>query len=207
MVNWLVIIVLGVLLGVASAIFDLSFLLVTAILVGCAIFMIGRMYYIGLYSTNMKAVRKYIEKHKKEPAMNFFLVVENGTKEEEIKAIDEIIATAKNDTIKRTYEMNKALRLEDFDQAEEIAQSLENNEYGKYGLALVAANRGQYDEAEDYSFFTIWMKYAVQAEIAYHQKDKEKFKQYANDAIQTAKGVQRFVLVTGFKKAELEQVW
>lgn len=205
MVNWPLFIALGVILGVATAMFEFPYVYAVIILVAIVIFMIVRMYYIALYSTNMKAVKKYIQKHKKEPVMNFFLQVADGTKEDEIKAIDQVISTAKNSNIKRTYEMNRAIRLQDFDLAEEIAQSISDNEYGKYGLAIIAASRGNYEEAEEYSFFTLWMKWAVQAEIAYSQKNREKYDENVQKTIDASKGVQRFVVIHNFRKAEQEQ--
>ena len=159
------------------------------------------MCYIAYFSTDMVKVKKYIVKKKKDPFMNFLLAVESGTKEQEIEAADKVIAHYKQPTMKNTYEMNRAIRLEDFERAHEFADKLMKTRYGPYGKALIAAILGNREEAKSYSLKTDWMEEAIEAELALYEGDKIAFEKYSKKAIEGTKGIQRFMFIHGFNKS------
>lgn len=121
MINWFQIIILGLVVGVVSAVFDLPFWIGGGFISVIALLTIANMIYQVYFSTNMKQVKKYIIKHKKDPFMKFILTMESGSKEEELAAIDEVIAHYKQPAMKNTFEMNRAILLEDYQRANEFA--------------------------------------------------------------------------------------
>lgn len=207
MINWFYVMILGVAVGVISAMLDWPFSVSISIIVIFALCSIGYMFYIAFASTNLLKIKKYIVKHKKDPMLNYILVVENGTKEEEIEAMDRIIAHYKQPVIKHTYQMNRAIRIGDFELAEQFADRLMDTPNGPYGKASIAAFWGDRELAKSYPLKKAWMIYAVDAQLALAEDDKEAFHQFAAKAIDAAKGLQRYSLYYSFKKAELEQEW
>lgn len=207
MINWIYVIILGVTVGLISAMLDWPFSVSISIIVLFALCSIGYMYYIAFASTNLLKIKKYIEKHKKDPMLNYILVVENGTKEEEIGAMDRIIAHYKQPVIKHTYEMNRALRLNDFERAEQFADKLLDTPNGLYGKASIAALSGNRDLAKSYPLKKVWMNDAVDAQLALAENNIELFDQSAAKAIEGAKGLQRYSLYFSLKKAKQEHEW
>lgn len=207
MINWIYVIILGVTVGLISAMLDWPFSVSISIIVLFALCSIGYMYYIAFASTNLLKIKKYIEKHKKDPMLNYILVVENGTKEEEIEAMDRIIAHYKQPVIKHTYEMNRALRLNDFERAEQFADKLLDSPNGLYGKASIAALLGNRDLAKSYPLKKVWMNDAVDAQLALAENNIELFDQSAAKAIEGAKGLQRYSLYFSLKKAKQEHEW
>lgn len=207
MINWIYVIILGVTVGLISAMLDWPFSVSISIIVLFALCSIGYMYYIAFASTNLLKIKKYIEKHKKDPMLNYILVVENGTKEEEIGAMDRIIAHYKQPVIKHTYEMNRALRLNDFERAEQFADKLLDTPNGLYGKASIAALLGNRDLAKSYPLKKVWMNDAVDAQLALAENNIVLFDQSAAKAIEGAKGLQRYSLYFSLKKAKQEHEW
>ncbi|MEG0470983.1 MAG: hypothetical protein RR588_01485 [Solibacillus sp.] len=207
MVNWLQIIILGLVVGVASGVFNLPFLLSVGIITGFGLLAIGNMLHKVYLSTNMKQVKKYIENHKKDPFMKFILTVENGTKEEELAAMEEVIAHYKQPAMKNTFEMNRAILLEDYDRAHNFAEQLKNTHHRLYGKALIAAVQGNEAQMAEYDIKREWMKYAIEAALAVAKKDQQRFEQASVRAVNASKGIQRFLLIHSLKKSKLENGW
>ena len=207
MINWIYVIILGVAVGVISAMLDWPFSLSISIIVLFALCSIGYMYYIAFASTNLLKIKKYIEKHKKDPLLNYILVIENGTKEEELEAMDRIIAHYKQPVIKNTYEMNRAIRLNDFGRAEHYADKLMDTPNGSYGKASIAALLGNREMAKSYPLKKAWMNDAVDAQLALAESDIDLYNQSAAKAIEGAKGLQRYSLYYSLKKAKQEHEW
>lgn len=207
MINWFYVVILGLAVGIISAIYDWPFSVSISIIGVFAFCSIGYMYYVAFVSTNLKIIKKYIVKHKKDPMLNYILVLENGTKEEEIKAMDRIIAHYKQPVIKHTYEMNRAIRLGDFELADQYADKLMNTPNGPYGKASIASLLGNRDQARRYPLKKEWMEHAVEAQLAIAKNNSEEFDQFAAKAVERAKGLQRFTLHHSFRKAQLEHKW
>ncbi|MEG0439480.1 hypothetical protein [Solibacillus cecembensis] len=207
MVNWLQIIIFGLVVGVASGVFNLPFLWSMGIIAGMGLLVIANMLYKVYASTNMKQVKKYIENHKKDPFMKFILTVENGTKEEELAAMEEVIAHYKQPAMKNTFEMNRTILLEDYDRAHYFAEQLKNTQHKLYGKALIAAVQGNEAQLVEYDIKREWMKYAIEAQLAFAKKDQQRFEQASVKAVHAAKGIQRFMLIHSFKKLKLEHGW
>lgn len=207
MVNWLQIIIFGLIVGVASGVFNLPGWISVGVIVTFMLLVMGNMLYKVYFSTNMKQVKKYIESNKKDPFMQFILTVENGTKEEELAAMEKVIAHYKQPAMKNTFEMNRAILLEDYQRAIEFAEQLKNTQHKIYGQALIAAVQGNEAQLAEFDIKLEWMKYAVEAELAFVKKDQQRFEQASVKAVHAAKGIQRFILIHSLKKHKLEQGW
>lgn len=205
MVNWPVVIIVGIVAGLVSALFKIPFWVVVVVITLVTIVSMLNMIYNAYFTTDMAKVKKYIQKKQKDPFMAFILAVESGTKEQEIEAADKVIAHYKQPTMKNTYEMNRAIRLEQFDRAHEFADKLMKTPYGPYGKALIAASLGNREEAKSYSLKTSWMEAAIEAELALNENDEAAFERYSQQAINGTKGIQRFLFIHGFKKSLQEK--
>lgn len=204
MINWVYVVILGLVVGFLSAMFDWPFVVSISIILVFALCSIGYMFYIAYASTDLAKIRKYIVKHKKDPVMNYIHTLEVGTKEQEIEAMEKIIAHYKQPVIKNTYEMNRAIRLDDFERAQYYADQLMDNQNGPYGKALIAAVAGNREEANSYSLKSEWMKYGIEAQLALAERNLEAFDRFAQQSVEAAKGLQRYSLYYSFKKAKLE---
>lgn len=204
MINWIYVIILGLAVGIISAIFDWPFSIAMAIIILFALCSIGYMIYIAYGSTNLVKIKKYLEKNKKDPFLNYILTVENGTKDEEIDAMDRVIAHYKQPVMKHTYEFNRAIRLDDFDRAHQFADKLMDTPYGPYGKASIAALLGDREQAKSFPLKNKWMEDAIEAQLALAENNIEAFDQYSAKAITGTKGLQHYLLLHSFKKARIE---
>ena len=204
LINWIYVIILGLAVGIISAIFEWPFSVAITIIVLFALCSIGYMYYIAYASTDLVKIKKYIEKHKKDPFLNYLLIVENGTKEEELEAMDRVIAHYKQPVMKHTYEFNRAIRLDDFDRAHQFADKLMDTPYGPYGKASIASLLGNREQAKSYPLKTQWMEDAIEAQLALAENNIEAFEQFSTKAIAGSKGLQYYLLLHSFKKARIE---
>ncbi|ATP40739.1 hypothetical protein CSE16_12150 [Solibacillus sp. R5-41] len=207
MVNWFQVILLGLVVGIASVVFNLPFGLCVAFIVAIGLLSIANMLYKAYFSTNMKQVKKYIENHKKDPFMKYMLTLENGTKGEELAAMDDVIAHYKQPSMQNTFEMNRAILLADYKRASEFAEKLKNAQLRTFGKAIIAAVQGNEEQLAEYDLKREWMKYAVEAELALAKKEQQRFEQASVKAVNASKGFQRFLLIHSFKKSKLENGW
>lgn len=204
MVRWGLLLIFGVIVGLVCAIFNLPFWMAVVLFVLLALSSMVKLVYNAYLSTNLTKIKAYIEKNKKDPFLNYLLIVENGTKEQEIEAMDKIIAHYKQPTLKNTYAMNKAIRLEDFGQAHQFANMLMKTPYGPYGKALIAAVQGNRAEAKRYELKSPWMNDAIEAALALSENNEQAFDKFASKTIEGTKGLQRFSNVHSLKKARAE---
>lgn len=198
------IIVLGLILGVLAAMFDwpiwVAFLIILAVGLIPVVKMLQAMY----FTTDLDTVRRYLQKNKKDPVCEYALTMEFGTKEDEVAAIDKILARYRQATMQHTYEMNKAVRLEDFERASAFAEKLGTHAFGIYGKASIAAMQGQAIEARSYTLKDDWMTSVVESMIAYAARDMHMFRKHGDAAIEKTKGLQRYILFYSLKKMEQE---
>lgn len=201
------IIVFGLILGVLSAMFDWPMWVPFVFILVVGFIPVGNMLYVAYGTTNLDHVRNYLQKNKKDPMCAYLLTVENGTKADEIEAIDKILARYRQPVMQHTYEMNKAIRLDDFETAAHFADKLGSHYFAAYGKASIAALTGQFDEARSYTQKHEWMTAAIEVMIAYTANDKASFKTYGDEAIAKTKGMQRYTLVYSFRKMEQEKAF
>ena len=200
-------IVLGLVVGIVCGIFNLSYWIAIAIILFFGLVSIANLYYTAYASTNMARVRTYLAKHQKDPLCAYLLTLETGDKGQEIQAMDRIIAHYRQPFMKNTYEMNKAVRLDDLERAKYYAEQLGNHPFSAYGKALIAAIEGKATEARSYTLKHDWGRYAVEATIALQAGDEAEFKRYAELAVSASKGMQRFSMIHSLKNMENESSW
>ncbi|MER1984977.1 MAG: hypothetical protein ABS948_03700 [Solibacillus sp.] len=198
------IIVLGLILGVLAAMFDWPIWVAFLIILAVGLVPVVKMLHAAYFTTNLDTMRRYLQKNKKDPMCEYALTMEFGTKEDEVVAIDKILARYRQPVMQHTYEMNKAMRLDDYTRAGEFAEKLGTHAFGTYGKASIAAMQGQASEARSYTLKEDWMKSAVEAMIAYAARDMHTFRKHGDAAIEKTKGLQRYILVYSLKNMEQE---
>lgn len=198
------IIILGLILGVLAAMFDWPMWVAYVIILIVGSIPVVNMLNVTYFTQNLDTVRRYLQKNKKDPMCEYALAVELGTKEDELAAIEKILARYRQPVMQHTYEMNKAIRVDDFERATEFANKLGTHHFGAYGHASIAAMQGHADEARSYTLKNDWMTSAIEAMIAYAARDMHTFREHGDAAIAKAKGLQRYILVYSLKKMEQE---
>lgn len=204
LVKWLFVILLGITTGLICVIFQFSFWLAIVMIIVVGMLSIIRIVYIMYGTRNMELVHSYLKRYKNKPLFAYMLTLEEGNKELEIQAMERMIAHYRQPLVKYTYEMNRAIYVEDFDQAAYFAEKLGKHPNGNYGKALVAAANGNLEEARNILLKYEWMHFALEAMIAYYAKDRATFIQQAELAVNATRGLQRFAMVYSLKNRENE---
>lgn len=163
------------------------------------------MLYAMYFSQNLKQITKYVDQQQEAPIFAFMHQLRRGTKEDQLKAIDKVLAKYKQAQVQAVYGANKAIMLEDFDKARRVTEPIVSSEIGQYTLALIEAVQGNREEAGRYSFQKEWMKAGIKANLAFAEKDRETFEQEAQKAINSAKGIQYYSNTYVFKR--MREAW
>lgn len=200
------IILLGLILGVVVAVLDWPMWVAYMIILVVGLIPVVRMLNATYFTTNVNTVRHYLQKNKKDPMCEYALTMEFGTKEDEVAAIDKVLARYRQPVMQHTYEMNKAMRLDDYERASEFAEKLGKHPFGVYGKASIAAMLGNAEEARSYTLKDAWMNDAVEAMIAFTARDLKAFHQHGEEAIAKTKGLQRYILIYSLRNMEQEMI-
>lgn len=154
--------------------------------------------HILFVTKNLKRLDEYVTQQKN-PMFRHLNAIAHGTIEDQLDAIDAILARYKQPMIQHTYLFTKAILLENFEVAEAAAKQIPKEPNRSYSLAYVEALKGNASEARAYTINKPWMLHAIEALIACEAKDKLTFEAEATKSIESARGVQYYQLVHGFK--------
>lgn len=159
-----------------------------------AIGLVGYYAYTMTSSKNTKAILRQVRYQKNNPTYAYILAIKNGTKEDEIAALDRLIKKFKNQLDGRMdYEFQRAVRLGDIASAKNIANSMKNGPLKTYNVAYAEALSGKYGIARQQTFLQPWMKHSIEAIIAKKQKNRDRYQSEMELAIENSKGIQRLI--------------
>lgn len=158
------------------------------------------MLYAMYFSQNLQQITKYVDQQQEMPVFAYMHQLREGTKENQLEAIDAVLAKYKQPQVQAVYGANKAIMLDEFGKARRLAEPISSSEIGQYTLALIEAVQGNREEAKRYSLQKEWMKASIEANLAYIEKDREAFEREAQKAINNAKGIQYYSNTYVFKR-------
>lgn len=167
---------------------------------------IGDTIYTLYGTTNMKKVEKFLLNNKRNPLYYLVYVQANGTKEELIQTIEELLKKQKNPFIQQYYSTIREYSLENFEKAMELAEKIQKDAYKNYAKALIHLKLNQLEQAENLlpSLSVLFMKEEILALIAYKNNDSEKFAIHSKNCIEACKGVQRYNMIKTFERIKKE---
>lgn len=158
------------------------------------------MLYAMYFSQNLQQITKYVDQQQEMPVFAYMHQLREGTKENQLEAIDAVLAKYKQPQVQAVYGANKAIMLDEFGKARRLAEPISSSEIGQYTLALIEAVQGNREQTKRYSLQKEWMKASIEANLAYIEKDREAFEREAQKAINNAKGIQYYSNTYVFKR-------
>ena len=191
---------LAIVIGIGFAMLDWPIWMGIALFVFIAILEIPIMLYTLYASQNLARITKYIVQNRKNPIFQYMYLLPEGTEASLIEAIDTILRKYKQPNIQAIYGANRAILLEDFDEARRLVYPVLQSELGQYTMALIAAMQGNGEEMQQYKVEKEWMKAGLEANLAFAQGDTATFDRTSQQAIDSAKGVQYYGNIYVFKR-------
>ncbi|HHY27148.1 MAG TPA: hypothetical protein GX523_10485 [Desulfitobacterium dehalogenans] len=200
-------ILLGIVLGVVIAISEdyfgleinliplLLYLYVILVICGVAFYL-----YIAIYTKNINLVDKYVQRKRKHPYYALLLsLIEKDYQEAEIQLarLSSFYKQAKI-ALTATVQIEKNLLRE----AEATAQEIKDKNIRYYNLALIALLNRKFEEFEIYKaqIKHKHLRYALEAEAAYREQDYKKADEFAELAISSTGGLQKWVYEKSLEK-------
>lgn len=153
-------------------------------------------------TTNLERVEKFIMKKKKEPIYHFVYSQAFGSVEDQLKSIEQILSKYKQPHIRHYYQAIRAYLKEDYQLALQEVEFINKHHIKNYTKAFIYAAMGEKEQSLDIPLEKNWMKEAVLAMIAYKEKNPQSFRKHSLNAIEGAKGIQRYSLNASFNALE-----
>ncbi|WP_102691808.1 hypothetical protein [Rummeliibacillus pycnus] len=166
-----------------------------------AVAIIGYYAFIMTSSKNTKAILRQARYQKSNPTYAYAFAIKDGTKEDEIEALDRLIKKYKNQPDGLSdYQFKRAVRLGDLASAGEIVNSMKNGPLKTYNMAYFEALLGKYGKARNHPFLQSWMSHSIEAVIAKKQHKLDRYKEEMQQAIEQSKGIQRLMNQVTYEK-------
>lgn len=191
----------AIIIGIVSGIFGLSTHLMIIVLFILAFMSLGYILYTIQFSKNMDRIHKFLEKNQKQPVYRYAFEVGNGSTESQLEAIDAILKKYKSPVMQATYKMHRALLSKNYILAMQEIQTIANKPLGQYCIATLYALQGDHQQARQIPLKPAWQQAVVEAIIAFNEQSPH-YEEKKQQAIDLARGVQRYVNVHFFKDLE-----
>ncbi|WP_107841174.1 hypothetical protein [Metasolibacillus meyeri] len=191
----------AIVLGILGGIFNLPFWLIIVAILGLSLIRIGYIFYIVRLSQNIETIHTFLEKNKAQPVYRYLLTVSSGSMLEQRKAIDTILEKNKSQVMQATYKMNRALLVKDYTLAMQEIQPIAEKPLGQYCIAMIYALQGEHQQAAQIALQQPWQHATVEAIIAYNEKSPQ-YEEKKQQAINLARGIQRYMNLYFFKDLE-----
>ena len=190
--------------AILMAVFGVKPLIAFSLILAVGLYLIYKQIYTVYFSKNLQRIEKFITDQQNNPVYNHLYMSAHGTKEEELAAIDLILASYKQPLVQHTYLFNRAILLDDIEMAEKEASQIPKEPYHSYYTAYVKALKGDAEGARAASFEKDWMTYAIEAIIAWQLKDVNTFEAQVTKSLETVRGIQYYQSFHAFRKLKDE---
>lgn len=190
--------------AILMAVFGVKPLIAFSLILAVGIYLIYAQFHTIYFSQNIQRIEEFITHQRKYPIYNHLYMSAHGTKEEELAAIDLILASYNQPLVQHTYLFNRAILLDDIKMAEKEANQIPKEPYHSYYTAYVKALKGDAEGARAASFEKDWMTYAIEAIIAWQLKDVNTFEAQVTKSLETGRGIQYYQLFHAFRKLKDE---
>jgi hypothetical protein len=147
-------------------------------------------------SKSIKAISRYIKNNHKRPIFGYSYALANGTDSDVEVALKRIMNTYREEDMHDIYGANLAILKNDSQALLKHAGEIKSDDHRYYYIAYAHILKGKFMESIEYSekVQTPWMIHSLKAADAKKRGDMNAFKIQANKSIESALGIQRFVL-------------
>ncbi|MGE7674215.1 hypothetical protein ACQKMV_11630 [Lysinibacillus sp. NPDC094403] len=197
---YLFIFILTILLSLAGARLPITIGIIALI----AIAMIYRHIYILFRTNNMKSVDKLVKDRKNDPFFAYLYAVAYGTREDQLHSLETAIVKYKQPAMKYNCKFIKAIMEENLEEAKDAANKINKEPLTSYAKCYIAAFEGRTTDMRSDQLTQPWMQPAIEAVYAYKMKNETALHHYAQESIELARGVQKYVLIHTFEKMKTE---
>ena len=196
--------VIGVLAGALCAMLNLPIIVVWGALFAGFLLSIARIFYISIFSQDVKAIGKFIAKHKKDPVYCYLYNLGTGSKHEQREALHTILAKYPTEKYQAVYGAALAILNKDYDFAKKKIAPMLHKEEGQYTDLLIDLTAGYPLKKDVPTFKKTWMNKSLEAYEAFRRKDKETFEHLAEETLKLSKGIQYYSNYYAFQQLREE---
>lgn len=163
---------------------------------------LGTFIYTIFFTKNMEKVETFLLNNQKEPLYRFLYVYANGSTDEQIDALNDVITKYKKSYVYEYYLSIREILKENYEKALQYAMEVKKEPHKTYLIAFINAKLQKYNEAETLlpSISKQFMREEILAIISFQKKDYERFELHRQNAVEACKGIQRYHLLHTFEK-------
>ena len=192
MVYFISLILFAILAGIASAIFQIPFWVIIAIIVIIALSRLGYMLYMTYRSKNLLKLERFLATSMRNPLNQYILTQKDGDVKTQMAAIDALLARYSSPVVQGTYKASRAMLVKDYKTAREAAATIPNIAMKNYSLALIEATIGKKNHSAQYTLAKPWMKSLIEAIVSYREGDLKNYELHKNVSLNQTSGIQYF---------------
>lgn len=160
--------------------------------------------YIIYKSKSLGAIDRYVASNYKKPIFSYSYALAYGNKRDIEDALKRIMNTYKQQDMYDVYGANLALIQNNATALLGHVKNISGQEYKDYYSAHASVMKGQFEIAGELlsKLHTPWMIHSLKAYAAHNRGDYETFHQEAEQSIESAVGMQRYVLHHTMRRME-----
>lgn len=152
--------------------------------------------YIIYQSKSLWAIGRYVSSNYKKPIFGYSYALANGNKKDIENSLKRIVNTYTQQDMSDIYGANLAIFQNNSKAVMGHAEKISGQEYKDYYLGHAYVMNGNFDKASDFlaKLHTPWMSHALKAYAALKRGNRDEYGAEMNSSINSATGMQRFVL-------------
>ncbi|GAB0169167.1 YrzE family protein [Lysinibacillus sp. CTST325] len=168
------------------------------------IVMIYRHIHILFRTNNMTMVDKLVKNRKNDPFFAYLYAVAYGTSEDQLHSLETAIVKYKQPAMKYNCKFIKAIMEENLEEAKDAANKINKEPLTSYAKCYIAAFEGRTTDMRSDQLTQPWMQPAIEAVYAYKIKNETALHHHAQESIEMARGVQKYVLIHTFENMKTD---
>lgn len=172
------------------------------IFIGVVLSFLPSFYYPLLYEKRIESVETFLRKQKKTPAIYINFVLANRLEEEARLIVEQLMFKHKQAETQAPFKAAFGVYCKDMATVREAVPFLRNSDYRAYYETILLIESGENDQAKE-TLATItkdWMRLALLADMEIRAGRHETAVQYAREAINSSKGVHRYVIYKEYER-------
>ena len=180
----------------------LTFLIIFMFYIG---FSAVRPFYIIYKSKSLRSINRYVTRNNKRPIFSYSYALANGNQDDVEVALKRIMNSYSQGDMQDIYGAQLALFQNNSKKVLEHAMKIDAQEYKDYYQGLAFVLNGNFARAEEFlaALHTPWMKESMRAFAALQRDNLNDFRSAAEQSVDSAVGMQRFVLHHMMRRLEV----
>lgn len=188
----LLMVILGATFGVLSAMFDWPTWSFFLFIIAATILLLSNLFYTAYRTKNLYKIRKFIERHKKDPVYKFMLQhADNAPAQDKIDTLEQVLTKYKQDKFQATYGVHLALVKDDLEAAKQAIKPILDSEIGAYTNDIIYILNGEQPSVKR-QYSKQWMNDSILAHEAFMRGDLQAFDNAVQKSLANTGGVQLF---------------